>query len=401
MAGPTPLKHYSQAALDAMLLRAATECDVRRLRKALKAGANPNARDTYNGLSALMLLGSIPMALYPEGFIPEESRARHAVDGLATFNALMQAGANAADALDNGFTVLHNPFIYAVIPDVVPQLVRAGASATKPAPDAITPAHVCAAFGPPYIASWLKRHGADFGAPERRRGDAPMHAAARGGNAPMLGWLLEQGYSVLQSNAEGLSAAQIVLYKVEHPSLPGMIDLAVRAGWQPDAQDVEALRKRILTTRVYCPESALRALQRLCVLVCKDMPDEAQRTSLALDTADAIMSKTMGFRVKLATELVAEVLSAAGPIQDDRLLESLDRHLLSNKAFSQDRLTFVWTLANLGYTPSPQGLERLHLKLESQIGSDLAAELLAPLHVRSAAQDLEALDVAPDPVNGE
>lgn len=48
------------------------------------------------------------------------------------------------------------------------------------------------------------------------------------------------------------------------------------------AQDVQDLHERIINMKVHCPESTLRALQRLCVLVCKGMPDKAQRTSLAL-----------------------------------------------------------------------------------------------------------------------
>lgn len=392
---------------DADLLSAAAGLNLTLLMGALRRGANPNATHPADGRCALALLGQSYINFDENGggtyaiWGHAPMLQEHRLNALNCFSALLQAAADPRALSPSGYGVLHNPAYYYLLPAEVPRLLRAGLSAGQATEDGLTPAHICAAFGQPHTAAKLQRAGADFGTTEGLRGDAPMHAAARSGNIEMLDWLLQQGHSMLQPNAHGLSPAQIILRRAHGCRINVMVDLALESGGSPAWADVRAMCRRVADASTYVEEDQLLALQRLFVRACACCDDGQAKREVALEVAQAIMRHTLHYRVDLAIQLLSEVLEAIAPLgAQPAIVLELERHLLPplhiplarQGGFSEDRLAFVRMLARCGLRPGPDDLARLQRHVESRLGQEQALALLAPLHAQNAAKDLEDLD---------
>ena len=148
---------------------AAYEGDVKRVRKLLEEGANPNARDEY-------------------GRTPLYYAASRDVE---VVKLLLQHGADPKARSRGGETPLHSAAWSGNV-EVVKLLLERGADPNAKTTSGRTPLHEAADMGHVEVVQLLLQHGADPNAQEDS-GNTPLYKAAKGGHLEIVRLLLQHG----------------------------------------------------------------------------------------------------------------------------------------------------------------------------------------------------------------
>jgi hypothetical protein len=198
--------------VDPELHIAAYEGDVKRVKKLLKKGADPNARNvvSWTPLHIAASKNHIEIA-----------------------KLLLEHGADPNVQEEHGRTPLHVAASKNYV-DVVKPLLEHGADPNTQDENGHTPLHVAAFYGHVDVVRLLLEHGADPNI-QNKNGETPLHVAASEGHVDIVRLLLEHGANPTLKDKDGKTPLDLA--KAEgHREVVSLIEEWLRRGKRPPRQ---------------------------------------------------------------------------------------------------------------------------------------------------------------------